>query len=171
MIVVRLEKPEDIPQIRAINEEAFGQPDEANIIDKLRSSCSDLLSLVAEDDGIVVGHILFSPVVIINRKSILKGMGLAPMAVLPSRQREGIGSKLVRSGLDILRTRGCPFVIVLGHAEYYPKFGFEPASKYNMVCQWEGVPDEVFMAMVFDNRKSDNLKGVAKYRDEFNEVM
>ncbi len=91
MISVRLERPEDIPKIRMINEEAFGHTTEANIVDKLRCSCPDVLSLVAEDDGIIVGHIMFTPVVIDNQKAKVEGMGLAPMAVKPSRQRQGMG--------------------------------------------------------------------------------
>jgi putative acetyltransferase len=82
---------------------------------------------VAEDDGAIVGHILFTPVVVEGRPAL--GMGLAPLAVLPGRQRQGIGSQLVRRGLDSLRERGCPFVVVVGHPEYYPRFGFEPALR------------------------------------------
>lgn len=171
MISVRLEKSEDIPQVRTVNSEAFGQPTEANIVDKLRQACSDALFLIAEEDGKIVGHITFTPVVIDNQKAKVEGMGLAPMAVLPSRQRQGIGSKLVRRGLDILQDRGCPYVIVLGHPEYYPRFGFKPASKYNIRCQWERIPDEAFMILVFDQSTLRNVSGVAMYRDEFNEAM
>ena len=171
MINVRLEKSEDIPHVRIVNLEAFGQPAEADIVDELRQACGDALFLVAEEDGKIVGHIAFSPVVIANRKAKTEGMGLAPMAVLPGRQRQGIGSKLVRKGLDILRNRDCPYVIVLGHAAYYPRFGFEPASRYNIRCQWQGIPDDAFMIFVFDQRTLRNVSGVARYRDEFGEAM
>jgi len=171
MVKIRLEKPDDIPAVRTINEEAFGQATEANIVDKLRRSCSDALSLVAEDDGIIAGHILFTPVVIDSQTLKVEGMGLAPMAVLPGLQRRGIGSELVRKGLDTLRGRYCPFVIVLGHPEYYPRFGFEPSSRYNVKCQWEGIPDEVFMILVFDKNALQNISGVAMYRAEFDDVM
>jgi putative acetyltransferase len=171
MIRVRPERSEDIPQVRVVNLEAFGQPTEADLVDKLRQSCPDALFLIAEEDEKIVGHIAFTPAVIESRKANTEGMGLAPMAVLPGLQRQGIGSKLVREGLDILRKRGCPFVIVLGHPEYYPKFGFEPASRYDIKCQWQGIPDEAFMILVLNQSTIRDLRGVAYYRDEFNEAM
>jgi putative acetyltransferase len=171
MIRVRLERSEDIPQVRTVNLEAFEQPFEADLVDKLRRSCREAIFLVAEDDGDIVGHIAFTQVVIEGQKARIEGMGLAPMAVLPGRQRQGIGSKLVGEGLDILRKRGCPFVIVLGHPQYYPRFGFEPASRYNIKCQWQGIPDEVFMILVLDQSTMQTSSGVAYYRDEFNEAM
>ena len=134
MITIRPEGPENAARIRRINELAFGQPAEADLVEKLRQACSSSLSLVAEDDA-VVGHILFTPVVVESAERSVLGMGLAPMAVLPDRQRQGIGSQLVRRGLDILRERSCPFVVVVGHPEYYPRFGFEPASAHGLACQ------------------------------------
>ena len=168
MAIIRPERPEDSSQIRHVNELAFGQPAEADLVDKLRKTCAEALSLVAEDGGAVVGHILFTPVVVEGRLG--SGMGLAPMAVLPARQRQGIGSQLVRRGLDILRERGCPFVVVVGHPEYYPRFGFEPASKHGLVSQWEGMPDAAFMVLVLNGHAMVGASGVARYRDEFNEV-
>jgi putative acetyltransferase len=170
-ILIRPEQPQDLADIRTVNERAFGQPQEANIVDKLRRSCEGLLSLVAAAEDRVVGHILFSPVVIESSGSMVHGMGLAPMAVLPEYQRKGIGSKLVRSGLDALRERPCPFVIVLGHSEYYPRFGFQPASRYGLRCQWEGVPDEAFMILILDQSTMQGTSGIARYRREFDEVM
>jgi putative acetyltransferase len=116
-----------------------------------------------------VGHILFTPVAIEHAGRRVLGMGLAPMAVLPERQRQGLGSELVRRGLEILRERGCPFVVVVGHPEYYPRFGFEPASRHGLVCQWEGVPDPAFMVLILDADAMAGISGVAQYRDEFNE--
>ena len=170
MTNIRSEKPEDPSQIQRVNERAFAQPTEADIVDRLRRACADSLSLVAEDEG-VVGYILFTPAVIESPGRRVVGMGLAPMAVLPNRQRHGIGSKLVRRGLEILRERGCPFVIVLGHPEYYPRFGFEPASLHRIACQWEGVPDEAFMVLILDANAMEGVSGVAKYRDEFSEAV
>ena len=171
MIDIRFETPRDISRVHDINEKAFGQPVEANLVDKLRCSCADALSLVAEEDGLIVGHIMFTPVVINDRERQIRGMGLAPMAVQPRRQRQGIGSKLVVRGLEILRDRGCPYVIVLGHPEYYPKFGFEPASRYGIESQWERIPDEAFLILVIDHGALQNVKGVARYREEFDEAM
>ena len=169
MITIRTERPEDASRVRHVNELAFGQPAEADLVERLRQTCTDSLSLVAEDDA-VVGHILFSSVVIESPGRRVLGMGLAPMAVLPDRQRQGIGSQLVRRGLDILRARGCPFVVVVGHPEYYPRFGFEPASMHGLASQWEGVPEAAFMVLVLDMHALAGVSGVAKYRDEFNEV-
>lgn len=158
-------------QVRSLNEQAFEQPVEAGIVDKLRQARTDFISLVAEDGKIIVGHILFTPVVIEESERKLQGMGLAPMAVMPGRQRQGIGSMLVNRGLEILKEQGCPFVIVLGHPKYYPRFGFEPASRHNLKSQWEGVPDEAFMIAVFDGNLLRKFGGVARYRDEFKAAM
>jgi putative acetyltransferase len=171
MITIRPEKPQDIPGVRHINELAFETPAEADVVDKLRQSCPDLLSLVAEDGDRLVGHILFSPAVIHGSGAKIEGMGLAPVVVHPDRQRRGIGSRLVRRGLEILKERGCPFVIVLGHPKYYPRFGFERASRYGLSSQWDGVPDEAFMIIVMDRKSVRGVRGVAKYREEFNEAM
>jgi putative acetyltransferase len=171
MITIRSERPEDITQVRRVNERAFGQPGEADLVDRLRQACTDQLSLVAEDDESVVGHILFTPVRVESAGRGVLGMGLAPMAVLPDRQRRGIGSQLVTRGLDILRQRGCPFVVVIGHPEYYPRFGFEPASLHGLASQWADVPDAAFMVLILDVRAMAGVSGVARYRDEFNEVV
>lgn len=162
---------QDIEAIRAINEKAFGQPQEANLVDKLRSNCDGLLSLVALQDEKIIGHILFSPVTIEGHQGILKGMGLAPMAVVPEFQRQGVGSQLVETGIEILKKSNCSFIIVLGHPEYYPRFGFEPASRYGIESQWESVPDNAFMILWLDKTIMNQVSGVAKYRDEFNEAM
>jgi putative acetyltransferase len=171
VINIRLERPEDVAQVRQINELAFETPAEANIVDTLRQTCPNLLSLVAEDGNRVVGHILFSPAAVNRSGRAIEGMGLAPLAVLPDRQRGGIGSRLVKRGLEILRGRGCPFVIVLGHPGFYPRFGFELASEHGLSSQWDGVPDDAFMIMIIDRASLEGVSGVARYREEFNEAM
>lgn len=171
MIEIREEKAKDLHLIRSINEQAFGQPAEANVVDKLRETCPGLLSLVAILDGQVAGHVLFSPAVIDGHGSSVQGMGLAPLAVLPEFQNRGVGSELTRTGLRMLQEQGCPFVIVLGHADYYPRFGFEKASRYNLVSQWEGIPDEAFMILILNRVTMQGNSGVARYREEFNEAM
>jgi putative acetyltransferase len=168
---IRKEFPQDIGDICIINEKAFGQIQEADIVDKLRANCDRLLSLVALQDEKIIGHTLFSPVTIEGHPGILKGMGLAPMAVLPEFQRQGVGSELVKAGIEMLKKSACPFIIVLGHPEYYPRFGFEPASRYRIRSQWEDVPDNAFMILWLDKTVMDPASGVAKYRDEFNEAM
>ena len=167
-MTIRPERPEDVSRIHEVNQLAFGQPAEADLVDKLRGACADSWSLVAEDSA-VVGHMLFTPVTIDGAGRRVVGMGLAPMAVLPERQRQGIGSQLVARGLEVLRERGCPFVVVVGHPEYYPRFGFEPASKHGLASQWEGMPDAAFMVLVLDPGAMTGASGVARYRDEFNE--
>jgi putative acetyltransferase len=166
---IRPERSEDASQVRHVNELAFEQPAEADLVERLRQGCTDSLSLVAEDDA-VVGHILFRSVTIESAGRSVLGMGLAPMAVLPDRQRQGIGTQLVKRGLDLLRERGCPFVVVVGHPEYYPRFGFEPAAMHGLASQWEGVPDAAFMVVVLDAHAMAGVSGVAKYREEFNAV-
>ncbi len=168
-MTIRPERPEDSSLIRRVNELAFGQPTEADLVERLRQACAEAVSLVAED-GEVVGHILFTPVIVERTGQPLLGMGLAPMAVRPDRQRQGIGSQLVRRGLSVLRQDGCPFVVVVGHPEYYPRFGFEPASKRGLLSQWAGMPDAAFMVVVRDAHAMAGASGVAKYRNEFNEV-
>ena len=170
MISIRPAIATDASRIRIVNELAFAQSVEANLVEKLVQACSASLSLVADDDGVVVGHILFTPVVVENGGRRVVGMGLAPMAVLPDRQRQGMGSELVRRGLALLRERDCPFVVVVGHPEYYPRFGFEPACTHGLVCQWEGVPDTAFMVLILDALAMAGVSGTAKYRDEFNDI-
>ena len=119
------------------------------------------MSLAVLSDGRVVGHILFTPVNIQTAKGEIQGMGLAPMAVVPERQRQGVGSQLVEAGLKVLRQRACPFVIVLGHHEYYSHFGFVPASRHGLACQWERVPDDAFMVLILDEAFMAGVAGVA----------
>ena len=170
-IKIRKETLQDVDSIRVINELAFGQVQEANIVDKLRANCEGLLSLVALPDDKIIGHILFSPATIEGSFGTLRGMGLAPMAVLPEFQRQGVGSGLVKTGVELLKNSTCPFIIVLGHPEYYPRFGFERASLYRIKSQWEGVPDHEFMILWVDKTMMYHVSGVAKYRDEFNEAI
>jgi putative acetyltransferase len=167
MLIIREARDGDGAAIRRVNELAFGRRFEADLVERLQQSGCDSLSLVADEDD-VVGHILFTPVVVQDgdQRTAL-GMGLAPMSVLPGRQREGIGSRLIEQGLDHLRQRGCPFVVVIGYPAYYPRFGFERASAHSLACQWPAVPDEAFMIRVLDPGAVATLGGLVTYRDEF----
>lgn len=165
-VSIRQEQREDVVDIRRINEEAFGQPQEARLVDMLRAKKAVLLSLVATADHRTVGHILFSPVRLDSGPSGLVGAGLGPMAVVPEFQRIGIGSKLIAEGIEGLRDRRCPFVVVVGHPEYYPRFGFVPASCHNIRCEWE-VPEEAFMVLMLDQSRLHDTCGMARYQDEF----
>ena len=170
MYIVRREQPQDVPKIREVNKRAFGQEQEASVVDKLRENCNSILSLVALAGNEVVGHILFSPTVIEGKNGRLVGSGLAPLAVLPEYQRRGIGSELVQTGVARIREGGCPYIIVLGHPEYYARFGFEPASRFGISSEWQ-VPDEAFMILMLNRRAMKGISGVAKYREEWAEAM
>ena len=169
MVTVRNERPKDLAAIRSVNERAFGQPAEAELVAALRKRGQITLSLVAVQEGRVVGHILFSPVIIESAKGTCPAIGLGPMAVLPELQRQGIGSALIKTGLKECREAGHERVVVLGHAEYYPRFGFIPASQYGVRCEYD-VPDEVFMALELRKGAYRGKVGTAKYQPEFNEV-
>jgi putative acetyltransferase len=141
------------------------------------------LSLVATEGNRPVGHILFSPAAIFpdppaaypgadtDHPALPRGLALGPMAVLPARQRRGIGSALVRRGLSLARATGAAFVIVLGHPGFYPRFGFQPAAPLGIRCQWEGVPEEAFMIRVLDSRAMAEVTGTARYREEFDAAV
>jgi putative acetyltransferase len=170
MAVIREEQRGDIAAIREVNDRAFGQGQEGEIVDELRGECKELVSLVATEGEKIVGHILFSPAVIEGGGEKVNGMGLAPMAVLPEYQRRGVGSMLVQKGIEKVREMGYPFIIVLGHAEYYRRFGFEQASIYGIKSQWD-VPDEAFMVMILDGATMSGVSGTGRYREEFNKAM
>jgi putative acetyltransferase len=163
LIEIREERFDDVMPIRDLNRRAFGQNLEGDIVDALRSNGGVLLSLVAAVNGQVVGHIMFSPVSVEGDE---RGAALGPMAVLPEYQRQGIGSQLVEAGIQKLKVAGCPFIILVGHAGFYPRFGFTPASKHGIKCEWE-VPDDEFMLLVLDQTKMEGVSGLARYRREF----
>ena len=165
-VLIRDEQPGDVLSIRDVNVRAFEHEQEANLVDALRSGDGVLLSLVATVNDRLVGHILFSPIVVGHTR----GAALAPMAVLPEHQRQGVGSELVRTGIQRLTDAGCPFVIVLGHSDFYPRFGFRPASVRGVRCEWN-VPDAAFMMLVLDESKVRGVSGVAQYRKEFSPLM
>ena len=166
MIEVRAERTEDLSAVRRVNELAFGRPGEAALVDALRAAAHPHISLVATDGGQVVGHIFFSPVSIEPEDSSFRELGLAPMAVLPGRQRQGVGSALARAGLDECRRAGRSAVVVVGHPEYYPRFGFRPAAGFGLRCEYP-VPDEAFMAVELEPGALANSHGLVKYRPEF----
>lgn len=165
LIEIREERPGDIPAIRDLNERAFEQDQEANIVDALRSNGAAWLSLVATLNDRVVGHIMYSPAEV----GQFTGAGLGPMAVLPEHQRQGVGGKLIEAGNQQLRASGCPFIVVVGHADDYPRFGFRPARPLGITCEWE-VPDDVFLLLALDADKMRGVAGMAKYRHEFSTV-
>ncbi|HSB78203.1 MAG TPA: N-acetyltransferase [Candidatus Methylomirabilis sp.] len=166
MLVVRPERPEEHAPIRQVNTLAFGRPNEAALVDALRQSARPYLSLVAVEDGRIVGHIFFSPVIIQSETGTFPIFGLAPMAVLPECQRRGIGSQLVLRGLEACARIGQTVVVVLGHPAFYPRFGFVPASRKGLYCEY-AVPDEAFMVLELLPGVLQGRTGVVKYLPEF----
>lgn len=164
MIEIRLEQSEDVAAIRELNRRAFGQEQEGTIVDALRGNGGAQLSLVAVDEGRVVGHIMYSPLQI----GQVEGSALGPMAVAPEVQRQGVGTELVTAGNARLRQQGCPFVVVVGHPEFYRRFGFRPARPLGITCEW-AVPDDVFMILVLNETKMSGVTGKAVYRPEFSD--
>ena len=165
MIDIRDEHPADIDAIREVNRRAFGQELEGRIVDALRARGAAVLSLVAVVDNRLVGHILFSPAPVGTET----GAALGPMAVDPAYQRQGIGSRLVTRGVERLRERGCPFVVVIGHPAFYPRFGFGPAGVHGLTSEWT-VPDDVFMVNILDPRVAGRMQGRVQFSPEFSTI-
>lgn len=169
MIEIRAERPEDAAAVRRVNELAFGRAEEAALVDALRAAADPHVSLVATDGDEIVGHIFFSPVSLEPEGQPFAAMGLAPMAVLPGHQRRGVGSELVRAGLGECRRAGRNVVVVLGHPEYYPRFGFRPAGGAGLRCEYP-VPDDTFMVVELEPGALAGRRGLVKYHPAFAEV-
>jgi putative acetyltransferase len=167
-MIIRVEKPEDQIGIRHINTEAFDTDTEANLIDALRKRGIPFISLVAEENGKLVGHILFSPVTLEDDNCSISMAGLGPMAVPPPFQRKEIGSMLVREGLTHCKEAGYAAVCVLGHPDYYPRFGFVPSVNYGIKSEFD-VPAEVFMVKELREGALADCNGIVKYHDLFNQ--
>ncbi len=166
MLTIRPEEPDDYAAIRHVNTLAFGQPNEADLVDALRRAGVLTISLIAVKDDLIVGHIAFSPVTISSDTTTIEAIGLGPMAVSPEFQRQGIGSQLVEASLEACRQTDYGIIVVLGHPEYYPRFGFTPSKPHGIV--WErDVPEEVFMVKELKEGALVQTQGVVKYRPEF----
>ena len=166
---IRKERAGDREDIYRLNAAAFESDAEALIVDKLRGSGNLTLSLVAVEKDELVGHIAFSPVSIESESGTVIGTGLAPMAVAPELQKSGIGSRLVKAGLEELKSLGHEIVFVLGHSDYYPRFGFVPSKRFGI--SWEhDVPDEFFMVLELKAGSLEGVAGVVRYGCEFDEV-
>ena len=168
MRMIRPERNGDIEAIRGINLAAFETAAEANLVDNLRDRGKLIISLVAEEDDALVGHIAFSAINIESHSDV-RGVGLRPMAVIPSMQRRAIGSELVLAGLERCRNLDYHYMVVLGHPQYYPRFGFVSAGNYGIKCFWE-VPNDVFMILELKPGALAGVRGLAQYQPEFNEV-
>lgn len=168
-MAIRSERESDQQAVHALNASAFASDAEARLVDRLRLQTRPLISLVAEDgQGQIVGHILFTPVSLQGEKPVAM-MGLAPMAVAPRRQGEGIGKDLVHAGLDQCRQLHMGAVVVLGHPGYYPRFGFQPASSFGLSCVYDA-PDEAFMALELEPGYLGTRTGTVHYHPAFDSL-
>lgn len=167
-VQIRLEKDADAAAVQAVNEGAFESAAEARLVVAMREQAGTTISLVADDAGTIVGHIMFSPVALIEHTE-LEIAGLGPMAVLPQHQRAGIGSALVHAGLEECRKRGFGAVVVLGHPGYYPRFGFRPSTRFGIRSEYD-VPDDAFMVRELREGYLDGATGTIRYHAAFGNV-
>ena len=166
---IRKEKPTDVEKIWNINSKVFESDAEANLVNAVRNSGIFFLSLVYEEGHDLVGHILFTPVELVGDTSGIRVMGLAPMAVVPGLQKKGIGSSLVKAGIQECISEDYDAIVVLGHPNYYPKFGFRPSINYGIKSEYE-VPDAVFMLLELKKNSLRRTKGTVKYHATFGDV-
>ena len=171
MITIRPETAEDYAAIREVNLLAFGQEVEPRLVEALRRLPDFIpeLSLVAVEAGQVVGHILFSPIVIETKDGSVPALTLAPLAVRPEFQNQGVGSALVRRGLEECERLGHRIVVVVGHPPYYPRFGFSPARARGLEAPFP-VPDEAFLVLELVPGALDGVAGTVRYPPPFSEA-
>lgn len=192
-ICLRVEKPEDTPAIRGINRAAFERDSEARLVDTLRAANAVTLSAVAVLDatrlgpedagqtaqstmsgdnivgGEVVGHVLFTPAVVAAESGDMALLALGPVAVLPSRQHQGIGTMMISGCLEYLRARGHRGVVVVGAPAFYRRFGFIPAGRWGLQSEMQ-IPEENFMALALASGVLGGISGIVRYRPEFAEI-
>lgn len=156
---IRPETAADIQAIRAVNVAAFPTPGEAKLVDLLRNAGRLLISLVAVEDGKVVGHVAISPI------NFNGGVGLAPVAVAPDHQRKGIGKALVQAAINVCRSEAFGFIVVLGEPEFYGRFGFVPASEYNLEDEYGG--GDAFQVLPLRDNHLPSQGGRVKFAPEF----
>ncbi|MHC5066103.1 MAG: GNAT family N-acetyltransferase [Planctomycetota bacterium] len=162
---IRPEQASDHSAIHAVHAASFPSPYEASLVDALRAADKLSISLVAEVDGKVVGHVAFSPVTV-NEKKI--GFGLAPVAVIHSHRRKGIAEQLIREGLAACTKLDCGFVVVLGDPQYYQRFGFLPASRWRMTDPYGG--GDAFQAMELSEGAIPEVAGIVRHAIEFDNL-
>ena len=164
---IRDERGEDEDAVRRVHIDAFGGDVEARLVDLLRARGKAVISLVADDNGDVVGHILFSPVTIGGAINC-RGLGLAPVGVLSSHQRCGVGTTLIREGLARCTNAGFDVVVVVGEPAYYARFGFLPGNSLGLDNEY-GVVDE-FMVLELRQGSLEGVRAVVRYSAEFAEL-
>ncbi len=162
---IRRERPDDHAAIRALTEAAFGGPLEATVVDRLRAEADPVLSLVADEGRALVGHVMFSPATLPGHPG-LGLMALGPMAVAPREQGKGVGSALVRAGLDACRTLGRGAVVLVGHPGYYPRFGFVPGARFGLASEFD-TPPETFMVLELEPGHLRTAAGTVRFHEAF----
>ena len=170
MISIRREMPEDIEAIGYVNEQAFGRKQEKELVGKLRQHGKLTLSLVAVEEGKIVGHIAFSLVTVESDTDSFDAITIAPLAVLPERQKQGIGTRLVDASLKQCRQLGYEVVVAVGHPQYYPRFGFIMAKQKGISCEFEA-PPEAFMLLELQPDALAGRTGMVKFQPEFREAV
>lgn len=170
MVSFAQEKNDDILSIQELVTAAFGRTSEAKLVKAIRNSENFIpeLSIVAKEEGNLLGHILFSPIVVEAQQQI-PALALAPLAVIPTRQREGIGTKLVQVGLSKCRELDHNLVVVLGHSNYYPRFGFQTANQFGIYAPFS-VLEQAFMVLELKPDTLQNVNGLVHYPNYFDEV-
>lgn len=167
-MLIRTEAPADILAIDRLLKSTFETEAEANLVMKLRENGRRTLSLVAcNDEGEVVGYVLFSPVTIEGQD--LNWQGLAPLAVEESHRNQGLAAELVKEGLSSLLEFGYPACVVLGDPAYYGRFGFVDSAKHQMHCSWD-VPQGAFQVLPLVEGEFQQRTGLIEYSPEFSEL-
>jgi len=171
-LTIRLETPADIPSIYLVNVKAFPTEDEARLVDRIREGGGMALSLVAEIEKRIVGHVLFSPVTVENPSDVQGALGLAPVTVLPEYQRQGIGVALIQLGLAGCAKSGANRVFLVGHPAYYPRLGFRPALPHGYTCPWmtPGEDHAHWMGIELVPGALKSGSGFVRFRPEFDEL-
>ncbi|WP_400190787.1 GNAT family N-acetyltransferase [Hymenobacter sp. B81] len=167
-LLIRPETAADFSAVDQVLRQAFPGSQEARLVSALRrrSGFEPALSLVTTLAGPVVGHVLFTPIVIEGAAATTASLALAPVAVRPAFQRRGVGGRLIEAGLAAARQLGYCSVIVLGHPGYYPRFGFEPAGRWGIEAPF-AVPAEAFMALELAPGALTGAAGTVRYPAEF----
>lgn len=170
-ILIRQERPVDFPYIFSIHELAFDRIDEANLVNSLRKSDRFIpeLALVAESDGEIIGHIVYTKIEIHQRQERFESIALAPLSVRPDVQKSGVGSLLMRTSLSLATELNYSSVIVLGHEHYYPKFGFMPTERWGIKTQFD-VPASCLMGLELQPGALEHVSGIITYAPEFSAI-
>lgn len=166
MTEIRAATPNDVEAIRRVHTAAFARAAEAELALALAAREPACISLVGCRGGAVVGHVLFSPVAVSGHSFARAPMGLGPLAVVPELQRDGVGGALARAGIEACRKAGAPFLVVLGHPPYYPRFGFVPAGRFGLTFG-DAPPRDAFMALELLPGALAGIRGAVRYAPEF----